>query len=152
MAYDPKYHKDYRERPGIKERRAVQNAAWKAAHPDQVERLRREWQYRTKYGISIADYDLMLVAQGGRCAVCRTNRPGKGRNRFFCVDHRHVPGFEQMPPEEKRLRVRGLLCVTCNLVVGKIEECPGHYEAYLPVRALLAGAPVPKPDETPHLG
>lgn len=135
MAYDKAYHKAYRDRPGVKARKARQLVEWKLLNPERVVEKRREWQYRTKYGISIADYDALLLKQGGRCAVCRTTKTGT-RNKFFCVDHRHIDGYDALPPEDKKRHVRGLLCVTCNLVAGKLEEFPGAFEAYVAMECL----------------
>lgn len=57
--------------------------------------------------MSIADYDALLAAQGGRCAICGA-RPGR---RNLAVDHDHATG-----------KVRGLLCTTCNVKLGVIES------------------------------
>ena len=70
------------------------------------------WALRLKklYGLLPADYDRLLEKQGGVCALCgRGPKPG-GRNRRLCVDHCH-----------KTRRVRGLLCVPCNLALGILE-------------------------------
>lgn len=45
------------------------------------------------------DYERMLEAQGGGCAICET----KPKTRRLHVDHDHRTG-----------RVRGLLCFRCN--------------------------------------
>jgi hypothetical protein len=63
------------------------------------------------YGITGAQYDALLVAQDGRCALCRREPKGKR----LAVDHRHSDG-----------QVRGLLCpgdpYGCNVaVIGTIE-------------------------------
>lgn len=50
------------------------------------------------YGLTPAEYDLMFVAQGGKCAICWGTR----RQRLS-VDHRHSDGV-----------IRGLLCRRCN--------------------------------------
>src|SRR5579859_6165169 len=54
-----------------------------------------------KFGITLEQYDAMLVEQGGRCAACGTDEPG-GMGSFH-VDHCHATG-----------KVRKLLCVRCN--------------------------------------
>ena len=73
----------------------VRNGAHGVIDPE----YRRDWSLTKRYGISAAEYDAMLLAQNGRCAICK--RPPK-RNRLH-VDHDHATG-----------RVRGLLCVGCN--------------------------------------
>ncbi len=51
------------------------------------------------YGLTSAQYDALLRAQGGRCAICRA-RP---KSKRLAVDHDHKSGA-----------VRGLLCSRCN--------------------------------------
>ena len=62
-----------------------------------------------KYGITRADYDAMLAAQGGGCAVCgaTADDPSRPRDRVLHVDHDHVTG-----------KVRGLLCNQHNRAIG----------------------------------
>ena len=50
-------------------------------------------------GITDADYQLLLAAQGGHCALC----PNTPKTRRLHVDHDHRTG-----------KVRGLLCHRCN--------------------------------------
>jgi hypothetical protein len=52
----------------------------------------------------------ILRAQDGKCAICRTDRPG-GKRTYFHVDHDHVTN-----------KVRGLLCSTCNTGMGKLGD------------------------------
>lgn len=68
-----------------------------------------------QYGITLADYDRLLQAQGGVCAICeKPPAPGKS----LAVDHDHA--IVTKVPRAKRdamlLRssVRGLLCWLCN--------------------------------------
>lgn len=69
-------------------------------------RSRRCQNLRKKYGITADQYDEMLAAQGGGCAIC-TRKPGKGP---LHVDHCHDTGA-----------VRGILCHQCNWYLGTIE-------------------------------
>ena len=72
---------------------------------------RRDPYLWSKYGITEADYDAILEAQGGACALChRPPREGK----VLHVDHEHVFGYDKLPPEKKRKYVRGLVDYSCN--------------------------------------
>jgi hypothetical protein len=75
----------------------------------------RGYILKRKYGLHQDDYDRMLEAQNGRCAICGTDRPG-GRGYAFHVDHCHDSGD-----------VRGLLCHGCNVSLGHFK----HSEAVL---------------------
>jgi hypothetical protein len=55
--------------------------------------------YRSRTGITQAEYDRLLVEQGGHCALC----PNTPKTRRLHVDHDHATGA-----------VRGLLCFRCN--------------------------------------
>jgi hypothetical protein len=83
---------------------AAQEVARRAATPV---RVRRDSHLRRHYGISIEQYEELLVAQKGGCAIC-TRLPS---SRPLEVDHDHETG-----------RVRGLLCRECNLALGKLGE------------------------------
>ena len=50
------------------------------------------------------------MSQGSVCFVCGIE-PRTGR---LCIDHEHVKGWKKMPPEQRKLYVRGLLCWVCN--------------------------------------
>ena len=63
--------------------------------------------YLTEYGLSPEDYQKLLDAQDGVCAIC--GRAPK-RNRFN-VDHCH-----------KTHRIRALLCVNCNTNLLPVVE------------------------------
>jgi hypothetical protein len=84
--------------------RAHKLAANRAYHAEHRERLNGERRSRgwRKYGLVAADYERMLAAQGGVCAICK--RKGK---RWLCVDHCH-----------ETQAVRGLLCDKCNTALG----------------------------------
>lgn len=74
----------------------------------------RERHLLRKYGITIADYEAMLHAQGGGCAICgRRPEEQKRYPTFLHVDHCHDTG-----------RVRGLLCDQHNLLLGRFDHDP----------------------------
>jgi hypothetical protein len=62
---------------------------------------------RNKYGITIEEYDTLLLAQGGVCGICK-QPPSE---RYLAVDHDHETG-----------EVRGLLCIGCNVALGLFED------------------------------
>lgn len=70
----------------------------------------REWQLKTKYGLSIDDVERMLKDQNSRCSICRCPIGPEWYDKFH-VDHNHTTG-----------KVRGLLCLTCNLGLGAFKD------------------------------
>lgn len=71
----------------------------------------RDGRLRSQFGISAAEYDAMLDAQGGGCAICGNTASGDGRGHRLHVDHCHESG-----------QVRGILCAACNLGLGKFAD------------------------------
>ena len=67
---------------------------------------KQDYDLQRNYGITLTDYDRMEAQQGGRCAICGSDNPGRGKSRF-AVDHCHVTG-----------QVRALLCQKCNHGLG----------------------------------
>lgn len=63
-----------------------------------------------RYGLTLDDYEALLLKQNGRCKICGT--PTSGRvSGVFLVDHNHSTG-----------EVRGLLCSRCNVGMGNFDE------------------------------
>lgn len=77
----------------------------------------RAYALRANYNISVADYDAMLTAQGGVCAVCG-NRCSSGK--ALAVDHDHACCPESGKSCGKC--VRGLLCAKCNTGIGHLRD------------------------------
>ena len=69
----------------------------------------RERGYLKNYGLTLDDYDQLLDAQDGQCAICESEDPG-GKGRFH-VDHCHTTD-----------EIRGLLCHNCNLMLGQSKD------------------------------
>lgn len=63
-----------------------------------------------KHGISRAEWDAMWQNQNGNCAGCLEPLVIGARTH---IDHCHDSGI-----------VRGLLCSSCNLAIGKIKDRP----------------------------
>ena len=74
---------------------------------------RRNNMLQDRYGISEAEYELMLKSQKGVCALCGKSETRKenGIVSHLAVDHNH-----------KTFKIRGLLCLQCNTMLGKIEN------------------------------
>jgi hypothetical protein len=66
-----------------------------------------------RYGVTIDQYDAMLTEQDGRCRICGDppDPNGKRAASRLHVDHDHVTG-----------KVRGLLCLSCNVGVGHFRD------------------------------
>lgn len=67
----------------------------------------KPYKLMKQYGLTMAEYEVMLVRQNGVCAICQGPDPD---GRDLAVDHSHETG-----------RVRGLLCRSCNTMLGFIE-------------------------------
>lgn len=82
---------------------------------------RRSALIRT-YGVSVGEYDAMLAAQGGVCAICKRSERAErdGKLLLMPVDHDHRTG-----------QVRGILCHACNRVIGLLGDDPGRIRAVI---------------------
>jgi hypothetical protein len=103
------YHKQYRERNREK-RRAYQKEYDRRTNYRYDAKRHRERTLRKKYGISLDEFNAMVVLQGNLCAICK-QPPGKFG---LFVDHNHVTG-----------KVRGLLCSPCNSGIGYLRGDSG---------------------------
>lgn len=79
---------------------------WKHDNKDKI----RNREYLSRYGISLLEYEEMLRAQNNRCATCDKHETEVHKKRLH-VDHCHETG-----------KVRGLLCRSCNVALGFVEE------------------------------
>jgi hypothetical protein len=79
----------------------------------EIERAR--W-LRTTFGLTLEQYDEILEAQGGVCAICGAP-PGE---KNLGVDHDHAC----CPSSRKTCGkcIRGLLCMNCNQELGFMEK------------------------------
>lgn len=66
-----------------------------------------------KYGLTLREWQAMWDKQGRMCPICN-KEPKTGKPTEFNVDHKHVPKWKTMKPEERRKYVRGIVCQWCN--------------------------------------
>lgn len=71
-----------------------------------------------KYGVDSNWYDDTISEQGGVCAICRGSETG-GVSKRFSIDHDHKCCGIKRACEKCR---RGLLCYSCNLKLGHLEN------------------------------
>ena len=68
----------------------------------------RKWSLKTRYGLTLEEYEGMFRKQNGVCAICeKANLDGTP----LCIDHDH-----------KTKKVRKLLCRWCNRMIGLANE------------------------------
>lgn len=95
--------------------RLRQGGHWKCKANDPV-------RYRNirlkKFGITEEEYEALLKRQNGVCAICKG--PPDTRWKRLAVDHDHVTR-----------EVRGLLCMVCNTMLGRLERRWGEVMEYL---------------------
>ena len=145
-----KYHLEHKESENKygrewyannKERGQTTSLTW---YFDNLERAKAN-HLRHKFGITVDDYNKLLIAQDGKCAIC-----GKSQIEFdvsFCVDHDHITG-----------EIRGLLCGNCNKALGcfgddlnTIKAACNYIEKRMktiPVFILANNNSIYKPDKT----
>jgi len=96
---------------GNKKRKAKTSKKWAENNPNRVLNSRMK-----RFGITANQYDELLKLQGNKCDICGSKEPG-GRGRFN-VDHDHEAELKGI------MRVRGLLCVSCNRGIGYMRDNP----------------------------
>lgn len=69
------------------------------------------YDIKVKYNLTLENYNNILTKQNFCCGLCK--RHISEFSRRFCVDHNHITG-----------KVRGLLCVRCNVSVGSLLDTP----------------------------
>jgi len=140
--YNKNYHKSHKEEivarhkknsqlTGNTKKKSTALKSWRESHKYEIQEYQRKWRkehnnpeenrkqwLRRAYGLSTQEYEDMLVSQGHVCAICGNSRNGK----YLPVDHKHVPDYETMLPEQKRKHIRGILCSDCNKALGLVKD------------------------------
>jgi len=91
-----KWNKDNKERVKIRSKK------FRDSHPN------NHRKYLVKgYGLSLEDYNDLLIKQNNKCAICSK----ESIKEFLNIDHCH-----------KSNKIRGLLCRTCNRILGLFKD------------------------------
>lgn len=90
-----------------KARRNERLREWRRANPTAARAKDLRARLKRKYELTPDEVSAMAEAQDGRCLLCASDQ------RALVVDHCHATG-----------RVRGLLCRSCNTLVGQVEMAP----------------------------
>lgn len=84
---------------------------------DDVQRYKRDWCFKKKYGLTIIEYDEMVMSQCGTCAICGEMEtkisPKSGEVQPLSVHHDHATGT-----------ILGLCCNACNRASGYFRDNP----------------------------
>jgi hypothetical protein len=92
---------------------------WRANNPEKSKEIQRRFRkkfperhkryfLKKSYGMTLEQREAMLAAQGGKCAICTSPEPN---GRYWHIDHCH-----------SSMKVRGLLCNNCNLMLGHSKD------------------------------
>jgi hypothetical protein len=80
-------------------------------HKQDLVKPKRANKLKSKYGITLEEFDALLEEQGGHCAVC--DRTCEDGGQHLSVDHDHRTG-----------KVRGILCAKHNQALGLCGDDP----------------------------
>ena len=118
---------EYQKRPDVQQRKREWARGQRPRSPEQTRR-QRLW---TWHRLTMDQYQELLDAQDGKCAICRQSETATGRGgtvRALAVDHDHAccP-----TPRSCGKCVRGLLCNRCNPLLGYAKDDVGILRAAL---------------------
>lgn len=97
---------------------------WRENNKDKYNKMARNYrrnnpemcygaEIKRRYGCTLEQYNQMLIAQSGACAICKSlHNPAEKKGRLY-VDHDHATGA-----------IRALLCKHCNSMLGYAKDDP----------------------------
>lgn len=94
--------------PAYREKHLTNCKATYRRNPTRQIHSSRRSELQRLYGLTEMDYELGVMACGGRCEIC-----GQKPTDSLCVDHIRDTKM-----------VRGLLCRACNLGLGTFKDSP----------------------------
>lgn len=87
-----------------KEKDKLSRKRWEKNNPEKVRAQLRRRRLKKTYGLTVAQFEAMLEAQGNKCAICESTDPGNKHGWY--IDHCH-----------DKKTVRKILCAHCNRIV-----------------------------------
>lgn len=84
-----------------------ENAGAYARMPQEQKDRYKRTERAKRYGLTLEEHDKLFDGHE-QCPICLTANPGA---KDWAIDHNHVTG-----------KVRGLLCDSCNLGLGKFKD------------------------------
>jgi hypothetical protein len=88
-------------------KRAAYMREWHRRNP----RRRKHYLIKGRYGLTIDDFEAIVEAQDGRCAVCLRVFDPDPQKRDMQIDHNHETGV-----------MRGVVCARCNAILGRVDR------------------------------
>lgn len=89
--------------------------AWRKQNKEKFRATQKRSELKAKYGLTMDAFQSLVMAQGGKCAICRNQMDMENApSRNCCVDHDHATGA-----------VRGVLCRMCNIGLGNFKDDEG---------------------------
>jgi recombination endonuclease VII len=117
--YNREYHREYSHRYHIANRERIllrckkyysehkeQKKEYAKNHNRKRKRIKSKKERLLKYGLSVDQYNEMVITQKSICKICGSLGP-------LYVDHNHITNV-----------VRGLLCRHCNWMLGHGKDDP----------------------------
>jgi hypothetical protein len=94
-----------------REKKLSYQAEYDKQNRDAVSKTNKNKKLKNRYGITLQEYESMMLSQMNRCKICNDD------SKKLYVDHCHSSG-----------RVRALLCHNCNAGIGHFRERKDIFE------------------------
>lgn len=86
----------------------------------------------SRYGLKPGQYEAMLIEQDNKCAACKCEFTGESPSRRPAFDHNHACCAKPTKPKGSCGKcLRGLICPTCNSVLGYVKDSIPRLEALI---------------------
>lgn len=144
----------YASNAEYREKAKVNSTKQAKANPERTAVWVRRAKLKTDYGLTMEQFDQLLVAQGGKCALCGATEHGR-KQRLHPGGHKWLEDSWPVDHCHKDGRVRGLLCHPCNANLGGYESLMDKVGEvrlleYLNRPSPVLSLPVAPSEDAPH--